>query len=130
MTTVRDVHIVSSWVMIVSNVIVGGWALAAQYVEPLLRAVLWWSTGAAQVTTVVVAGSGALIVSNEGVELDAFHALYGFSTIFAVAILYSYRNSPFISDKLHLLYGCGGLFIAGLGIRALFLDSSVAAAVG
>ena len=88
------------------------------------RTVLWWLTGVAQTMTIVVAVVGALIVSNDGVELEAFHALYGFSTIFAVAILYSYRNSPFIADKLHLLYGCGGLFIAGLGIRALFLDGT------
>jgi len=54
---------------------------------------------------------------------SSFHALYGFSTIFAVAILYSYRNSPFIADKIHLLYGCGGLFIMGLGIRALVPNS-------
>lgn len=124
MTTLHDVHVASAWVMIVSNGIVGVWALSAQYVPMLRRSFMWWVTGAAQVTTVVVAGSGALIVSNEGIELDAFHALYGFSTIFAVAILYSYRNSPFISDKLHLMYGCGGLFITGLGIRALFLDSA------
>ena len=127
MSTLHDVHVATGWVMIVSNAVVGCWALAAQYLPVLRHAVLWWITGAAQTTTVVVAGSGALIVSNEGVELEAFHALYGFSTIFAVAILYSYRNSPFISDKLHLLYGCGGLFIAGLGIRALFLDSTAPA---
>ena len=78
----------------------------------------------AQVSTLVVAGIGALIVNRQGVVLDSFHALYGFSTIFAVAILYSYRTSPFIADKLHLLYGCGGLFIAGLGIRSLFLDAA------
>ena len=126
MSTLHDVHVASGWVMIVSNAIVGFWALAAQYLPAVRHVVWWWLTGVAQSTTLVVAGSGALIVSNEGVELEAFHALYGFSTIFAVAILYSYRNSPFISDKLHLLYGCGGLFIAGLGIRALFLDSTTA----
>ena len=58
----------------------------------------------------------------ERCRLDSFHALYGFSTIFAVAVLYSYRNSPFIADKVYLLYGCGGLFIMGLGIRNLFLS--------
>ena len=124
MSTLHDIHVVTAWIMIVSNAFVGFWALAAQYVPALRHSVLWWITGAAQTMTIVVAIVGALIVSNEGVELEAFHALYGFSTIFAVAILYSYRNSPFIADKLHLLYGCGGLSIAGLGIRALFLDGT------
>ncbi|MEL6891487.1 MAG: hypothetical protein AAFP84_07825 [Actinomycetota bacterium] len=124
MSTLHDVHVATAWVLIVSNALVGSWALAAQYVPAFRTFVLWWATGFAQVTTIVVAIIGVLIVTNEGVELDSFHALYGFSTIFAVAILYSYRNSPFIADKLHLLYGCGGLFIAGLGIRALFLDGT------
>jgi hypothetical protein len=125
MDTLYRAHEIAAWFLIVSNAVVGAWALAAQYVPALRHRLLWYTTGVAQVSTIVVAVIGALIV-NEGVELEAFHALYGFSTIFAVAILYSYRNSPFIADKLHLLYGCGGLFIAGLGIRALFLDGSAA----
>ena len=48
---------------------------------------------------------------------------YGFSAIVAVAILYSYRGSPFIKDKQYLLYGLGSLFIMGLGIRALYLHT-------
>ena len=123
----RDAHVVTGWVMIISNETVGFWALGAQYVEPIRHRSLWWATTAAQLMTIVVAITGAIVVNTDGVELEAFHALYGFSTIFAVAILYSYRNSPFIADKLHLLYGCGGLFIAGLGIRALFLDGPATA---
>jgi hypothetical protein len=48
------------------------------------------------------------------------HALYGFSAIVAVGILYSYRTSPFIRDRQHMLYGVGSLFIMGLGIRNFF----------
>ena len=124
MTTLHDIHIAAGWFLILSNAIVGVWAIAAQYVPPLRHRALWWGTWVAQVSTLVVAAVGALIVNRHGVQLEAFHALYGFSTIFAVAILYSYRNSPFIADKVHLLYGCGGLFIMGLGIRALYLPST------
>lgn len=129
MSALHDAHTVAAWFLIVSNALVGVWALAAQYVVSLRHRVLWWATGVAQVSTIVVAAIGALIVNRHGVELDSFHALYGFSTIFAVAILYSYRNSPFIADKIHLLYGLGGLFIMGLGIRAMFLAPIVAAAL-
>ena len=122
MSDLHDAHVVTGWFLIISNGIVGVWALAAQYLVPLRHRVLWWATLVAQCSTVVVAVIGAVIVNQDGVELDSFHALYGFSTIFAVAILYSYRSSPFIADKLHLLYGCGGLFIMGLGIRNLFLS--------
>ena len=69
-------------------------------------------------------GAGLVVVNRTGVELDSFHALYGFSTIIAVGILYSYRGSPFVKDKVHLLYGVGSLFIMGLGIRAMFLGTN------
>lgn len=124
MSSLTTWHEWTAWFLIGSNALVGSWALGAQYLPVIRHRALWWLTAAAQASTLVVAGVGALIVSRSGVELDSFHALYGFSTIFAVAILYSYRNSPFISDKVHLLYGCGGLFIMGLGLRALFLNAT------
>ena len=124
MGALNELHRWLAWFLIGSNAVVGVWALAAQYVPALRHRALWWLTGVAQVSTIAIATVGALIVNRNAVELDSFHALYGFSTIFAVAILYSYRNSPFISDKLHLLYGCGGLFIMGLGLRAMALRPS------
>lgn len=117
----NDLHRWLAWFLVGSNAAVGVWALAAQYLPAIRHRVLWWATGVAQLSTIAIAVVGALIVNRQGVELDSFHALYGFSTIFAVAILYSYRTSPFISDKLHLLYGCGGLFIMGLGLRSMYL---------
>jgi len=121
--TLSELHDWSAWFLIASNTAAGIWALAAQYVPSIRHRALWWLTAVAQISTFVAAAIGAAIVQVEEVELDSFHALYGFSTIIAVAILYSYRNSPFISDKLHLLYGAGSLFIAGLGVRALFLGA-------
>ena len=130
MSVFHDAHVATGWFLIVSNAVVGIWALVAQYVPALRHRTLWWATTVAQLSTLVVAAFGALVVNRDGIELDSFHALYGFSTIFAVAILYSYRNSPFIADKVHLLYGLGGLFIMGLGIRALFLDGVADAPTG
>jgi hypothetical protein len=46
---------------------------------------------------------------------------YGFLTIIAVAIIYSYRHQ--MRHRIYLLYGLGGLFIMGLAIRALLLDA-------
>jgi hypothetical protein len=104
---------------VLSNAFVGVWALGAQYLPALRRRVLWWCIGAAQITTFLVAIVGVILVNRYGVKLDQFHALYGFSAIVTVAILYSYRSSPFIKDKQYLLYGLGSLFIMGLGIRAI-----------
>ena len=52
-------------------------------------------------------------------EPTSFHTLYGFASLFAVGILYSYRHQ--LKDKVYLLYGFGGLFLMGMGIRAMVL---------
>jgi hypothetical protein len=77
----------------------------------------------AQLSAFAIAVVGVLMVNRYDLELDQFHALYGFSTIVAVGILYSYRGSPFVKDKLYLMYGLGSLFIMGLGIRAMYLGT-------
>ena len=121
MQNLFELHRALAWFLILSNAAVGVWALAAQYVVALRHRVLWWATTVAELSAFAIATVGVLIVNRYGIELDQFHALYGFSTIVAVGILYSYRGSPFVRDKVHLLYGLGGLFIMGLGIRAMFL---------
>ncbi len=118
----RDLHVAIAWFLVVSNALVGIWALVAQQYDRWRHRTLWWATGVAQSSTFVIAIVGVLIVNQEDIELDQFHALYGFSTIVVVGILYSYRTSPFVKDKVHLLYGLGSLFIMGLGIRAMFLS--------
>jgi hypothetical protein len=120
--TFHDLHVTVGWFFILSNAVVGVWATVAQYVEPLRHRSLWLATAIAQLSAFATALFGVVLVSAYDRELDQFHALYGFSTIIAIGILYSYRTSPFIKDKQHLLYGLGGLFLMGLGIRALFLD--------
>lgn len=118
-----SLHNSLGWALIVTNALVGVWALAAQYVEPLRMKAMWWSIGVTQLLVFAVAIVGVLLANQDGRELDDFHALYGFTTIVTVGILYSYRSSPFIKDKQYLLYGFGSLFIMGLGIRALFLHA-------
>jgi hypothetical protein len=121
--TLREIHHALAWFLILANAAVGVWALAAQYVTVLRVRPLWWSIGLAELSAFVIAIVGVLMVNRDGIELDQFHALYGFSAIVAVGILYSYRGSPFVKDKLYLLYGLGSLFIMGLGIRAMYLGT-------
>jgi hypothetical protein len=115
-------HQALAWFLILSNAAVGVWALAAHYRPHLGVPALWWATGVAQVSVFVQAAVGAALVQTEDVELDDMHALYGFSGIVAVGIVYSYRQQ--LAEKKYLLYGLGGLFIMGLGIRNLFLQGS------
>jgi hypothetical protein len=123
MEAIFDAHRDFGWFLIAANAFAGCWALGAQYAPRLRVRPMWWCVIVAQLTPFVSAILGVLLVTRYDVELDQFHALYGFSAIVAVGVLYSYRGSPFIKDKQYLLYGLGSLFIMGLGIRALFLHT-------
>ena len=48
-----------------------------------------------------------------------FHMFYGFVAFITVGLLYSYRYVWRARGWMELAYGLGGLFIMGLGIRAV-----------
>jgi hypothetical protein len=64
---------------------------------------------------------GTILVANETVLAKQagirFHMFYGFVTFITIGLLYQYRDS--MKGRRELLYGLGGLFIMGLGIRAI-----------
>lgn len=115
----RDVHVVVGWVLIGSNAAAGLWALAAHYRESFRRRQLWWFTAGAESLILVQATLGVTLQNSEDIEPDDFHMLYGFSMLFTVAILYSYRSQ--MREHLYLMYAGGGLFLMGLAIRALLI---------
>ena len=65
---------------------------------------------------------GVGLVAGQHVKAPQFHMFYGFVAIISIAILYSYRAQ--LRHRLYLLYGFGGLFIMGLGIRAMLVGAS------
>ena len=105
--------------MIVGNGLAGLWALSAQWVRGLRTRALWWFTALVEVAVFVQVGTGVGMVSGQKRPVDEFHMFYGFVAIVAVAILYSYRQQ--LRRRQHLLYGLGGLFVMGLGIRAVLV---------
>ena len=118
-----DLHRDLAWFLVLSNAAVGVWALVAHLLPRFRVRPFWWAVIVAQLSTFAIAIVGVLMLDRYGLELDQFHALYGFSCIVAVGILYSYRGSPFVKDKVYVLYGLGSLFIMGLGIRAMYLGT-------
>lgn len=116
---VLDVHVAWAWVVVIANAIAGLWALLAHWFPPARSRALWWFTIAAEVAIFVQVGLGVYLVSAEDIEAPEFHMFYGFVALIAVAILYSYREQ--VRPHLYLLYGLGGLFLMGLGIRAMIL---------
>lgn len=117
--SVYDAHHDLAWVVVISNALVGAWALAANWWRPLRVKALWWCIGAAELSVFVQVILGVILVNRYDLPLPRFHAFYGFVAIISVAIIYSYRVQ--MRHRLYLLYGLGSLFVMGLGIRAMLL---------
>jgi len=114
-----ELHRDWAWVVVIGNALAGIWALGAHQWPKLRTKAMWWTIGAVEVSVFVQAILGVLVVKRYDLQVPQLHALYGFSAIIAVGIIYSYRNQ--MHHRLYLLYGFGSLFIMGLGIRAMVL---------
>lgn len=117
LATVAGIHRGWAWVVIVANGLAGLWALGAMRWPALRARPLWWFTAAVQLSTFAEVGLGVSMVAGRDVPDLQFHMFYGFVSLAAIGIIYSYRQQ--LRDRLYLLYGLGGLFLMGLGIRAL-----------
>ena len=120
--TLYDLHNNWAWVVIIGNALAGIWALAAHKLVSLRTRALWWYTALAQFTMFVQVILGVIMVNRDKAVFPAFHAFYGFVAIIAIAIIYSYRAQ--LKGRVYLLYGFGGLFIMGLGIRAMLVGQA------
>ena len=118
--TLRDAHADFAWVVIATNAVVGGWALAAHYREQLRVPALWPATVVAELTIFVEVALGVALVALRDFEVAQFHAFYGFVAIATVGIVYSYRQQ--VMPHRYLLYGLGGLFLMGLTLRAITIS--------
>lgn len=113
----RTLHTTNAWFVIVGNGAVGSWALAAHWWPSVRHRWLWIATAVVEVAIVVEVVLGVALQADSDVALDEFHAFYGFVALATVGIVYSYRSQ--LQDYRYLLYGFGGLFLMGLGLRAL-----------
>ena len=80
---------------------------------------MWWSVLIAEATIAVQVLSGAWMIGISHLKAADFHAFYGFGTVIAAAIIYSYR--PQLKHVKYLLYGLGSLFLMGMALRAIQL---------
>jgi hypothetical protein len=114
-----DLHTSWAWVVVVANGLAGAWALAAHRWEPARTPWLWRFTAVAELSIFVQVVLGVITIQGRDTEAYGLHMFYGFVAAFSVAIVYSYRAQ--LKDQRYLLYGFGGLFLMGLGIRAMVL---------
>lgn len=117
--TVLQFHTQWAWMVILGNASAGVWCLGAHWVPALRVKALWWFVVFAELTILVQVVLGVVMVAGQGIEAPQFHMFYGFVALIAVALLYSYRFQ--IRAWQYLLYGFGGLFLMGLGIRAMLV---------
>ena len=116
-----DIHRVGGYAAIVANLLAGVYTLVAWRVPKLRNRWLWWPTIIAEAMMLIQVFLGVLLVSVEDYEPPRFHMFYGFVAFIAIGLLYSYRYVWRAANRMELAYGLGGLFIMGLGIRALLV---------
>lgn len=114
-----DVHLVGAYFVIISNTLAGAWSLGAHWLVKLRQPALWWFTAFAEACVFIQVGLGVTLMSGQHKVAPSFHYFYGFFAILTVGGLYAYRQS--LWHRLYMLYGFGGLFLAGLGIRAVII---------
>ena len=114
-----EIHETFAWVVIAVTGVVGLWAMAAHWVPGVRTAWMWRAAALSHLLVGVQVALGAYLVSQTEREASDIHMFYGFLTLVGVAIIVSYRH---LEQYRYLIYGAGGLFIMGLGLRAATLD--------
>ena len=109
------------YAVIVLTALAGMYALAAWRWKQLRGRWVWISTIVAEVAILVQIVAGTIVVATHK-ELAKqngirFHMFYGFVAFLTVGIAYQYRSS--MRGRLEMFYGLVGLFLMGVGIRAV-----------
>jgi hypothetical protein len=114
-----EIHRSFAWFVIVGNGLAGVWSLGANWYPWLRTRALWWFTLVVEIAIFVQVALGVGLVAGQKVKAPQFHMFYGFVAVITVGLIYSYRAQ--MVRHRYLLYGYGGLFLMGLGIRAMLV---------
>lgn len=120
MRVLFDVHKYLGYLGIGLNAIAGIYALIAWKWKSLRGRALWILTIVAESAILVQVLIGTIMVAGDETYrtvVPRFHMFYGFLIFVTIGLLYQYRSQ--MKGRQELLYGLGGLFIMGLGIRAV-----------
>jgi hypothetical protein len=112
-----DFHEVWAYVAIVANAIAGIVLLVCWRVTRWRGRWMWIPTIAAEAAMLLQVLIGVVLVASDEYVVARFHMFYGFVAFLTVGIAYSYRQQ--MRGRRELFYGLVGLFIMGLGIRAI-----------
>jgi hypothetical protein len=112
-----DFHKVWGYIAIVANAIAGVIALVAWRWRRFRGRWVWIVTIAAEAALMLQVLVGTILVASKDYEAPDFHMFYGFVAFITVGIAYQYRKE--MRGRRELFYGLVGLFLMGVGIRAV-----------
>ncbi len=119
MSALRRFHGDWGYIAIVFNGLAGFVALAAWRWPRLRGRWVWAATIGAEAAMMLQVVVGVILVSSHKYTAPRFHMFYGFVAFITVGIAYSYRYLWKARGRLELAYGIVGLFLVGVGIRAI-----------
>jgi hypothetical protein len=115
--TVFEFHKIWAWVAISANGLVGAAALVAWRVPRLRGRWVWIATIVAMAAMTIQVFIGVSLQASKQYKAPGFHIFYGFIAFLTIGMAYQYRRQ--ILSRRELFCGLLGLFIMGLGIRAV-----------
>jgi hypothetical protein len=92
-------------------------ALLAWRIERIRGRWVWIIVIVAESMLMIQVLIGTLLVASFDYEPPRIHMFYGFLVFLSIGLAFQYRDS--MRGRLELLYGLVGLFLMGLGIRAV-----------
>jgi hypothetical protein len=109
---------VVGFVAVVANGIAGIVCLIAWRVQRWRGRWVWILTIGAEVLFMVDVVVGTILFAAYDIDVPRIHMFYGFLVFLTVGLAFQYRDA--MRGRTELLYGLVGLFLMGLGIRAVF----------
>ena len=117
METLFEFHKFWGYVAIVLNAIAGVVALIAWRWRSARGRYVWILTIIAEAALMLQVLVGTILVASKDYVAPRFHMFYGFVAFLTVGIAYQYRRQ--MRGRREMFYGLVGLFLMGLGIRAV-----------
>ncbi len=117
MSSLLKFHEVWGYVAIVANAIAGVVALVAWRWKAARGKYVWIVTIIAEAALMLQVLVGTVLVASKDYVAPRFHMFYGFVAFLTVGIAYQYRRQ--MRGRREMFYGLVGLFLMGLGIRAV-----------
>jgi hypothetical protein len=105
------------YLAIVANFVAGVIGVVA-WKKPSFRGRhVWIATIFAEGAIMLQVFTGVILVSSKDYTAPRFHMFYGFVAFITVGLAYSYRYA--MKGKMEMWYGLVGLFLMGVGVRAV-----------